>query len=214
MSKVQALFVDMSGHYPQLLGKENCWGIDRDARLYTGPDPVVCHSPCFSWVNMAAVNYARALRETNRSLVLPAWYEGGTDEGCFESALKSVRKYGGVLEHPAFTHAWEKYGLTKPKGIGWTHPVYEVGPDENGYRNYWVCEVWQSAYGHLARKRTWLLYCGAKPPFELNWSRDPGSHQIGWFDRNKPTLNKREASLSPVAFAEELIRLAEWSRNG
>jgi hypothetical protein len=80
-----------------------------------------------------------------------------------------------------------------------------------GFRDY-VCEVWQSAYGHQARKRTWLLYCGARPPFELRWERQPGTHQVGWFDRNKPTLSKRAASATPPAFAEELIRLAEWSR--
>lgn len=57
-----------------------------------------------------------------------------------------------------------------------------------------------------------LLYCGKRAPFELNWDREPGTHQIGWFDRNKPTLAKKAASATPRAFAEELIRLAEWSR--
>jgi hypothetical protein len=34
----------------------------------------------------------------------------------------------------------------------------------------------------------------------------------GWFDRNKPTLSKREASETPVAFAQWLIDLARHSR--
>jgi hypothetical protein len=76
----------------------------------------------------------------------------------------------------------------------------------------WTCEVWQSAYGHAARKRTWLLYCGKRPPFELNWDRTVGTHQVGWFDRSKPTLSKKAASATPLAFAQELIRLAEWSK--
>jgi len=70
-----------------------------------------------------------------------------------------------------------------------------------------VCEVWQSAYGHKARKRTWLYYVGPRP-FELNWRREPGSHQVGWFDRIKPTLGKREASATPRPFAEALVKLA------
>lgn len=81
----------------------------------------------------------------------------------------------------------------------------------NGMTEY-TCELFQSAYGHKAAKRTFLLYCGRQPPFELNWERVPGTHQIGWFDRIKPTVGKKEASRTPVAFAEELIRLAEWSR--
>jgi hypothetical protein len=199
---VQALFIDPKGIYPTLLGAENCWGLpDRDAREYDYECPVVAHPPCNLWVNMAAVNWKRYQRK------LPAWYPGGSDEGCFASALASVRKYGGVLEHPAFTHAWAEHNLCPPQGVGWYHTALC-----SGSWRYWTCEVWQNAYGHLARKRTWLLYCGKRPPFELRWERNPGTHQVGWFDRKKPTVGKREASATPVEFALELIRLADWSR--
>ena len=46
---VQALFVDTAGIYPTLLGAENCWGEERDARTYAGDDPVVAHPPCQRW---------------------------------------------------------------------------------------------------------------------------------------------------------------------
>jgi hypothetical protein len=210
---VAALFVDAKGIYPELLGCGHCWANDEerargDARRYSESYPVVAHPPCNLWVNMAAVNWKRYGKQK------PAWYPGGDDSGCFASALASVRKYGGVLEHPAGSHAWEAFGLTPPEPVhatagGWTRDSYEAswpGGDT------WVCEVWQSAYGSRMRKRTWLLYCGARPPFELNWAREPGTHQCGWFDRNKPTVGKREASATPEPFARELIRLAEWSR--
>lgn len=205
---VQALFIDPKGVYPKLLGSENCWDKARDARLYPGTEPVVCHPECHLWVNMAAVNWKRYGKQK------PAWYPGGDDGGCFAAALSHVRKYGGVLEHPAFTHAWDSHALHSPPKIGWRSPAYIVdeGEGPGGWRHYWCCEVWQSAYGHKCRKRTWLLYCGKRPPFELNWSREPGTHQIGWFDRNRPTVSKREANATPEAFAKELIRLAEWSR--
>ena len=118
-----------------------------------------------------------------------------------------MRRWGGVLEHPAGSHAWAAHDIDEPHSKpGW---YYNLGPHDGPE---WTCEVWQSAYGHRARKRTWLLYCGKRPPFELDWRREPGTAQVGWFDRNKPTLSKREASATPERFARELIRLAEWSR--
>lgn len=210
--KVAALFIDPAGIYPTLPDVET-WGPEQDARLYDGPHPVVAHPPCNLWVNMAAVNWKRYGKQ------LPAWYPDGGDGGCFARALDCVMQYGGVLEHPANTHAWKKYGLVPP------HGRYVLGPisdrRENSqwlqvfskrYSFYWVCEVYQSSYGHKARKKTWLLYCGKQSPFELRWDRNPGTHQIGWFDRNKPTLGKREASATPREFAEELVKLARWSR--
>lgn len=211
---VQALYVDTKPDaiYPHLLGAERCWGVDRDARLYQGPDPVVAHPPCQLWVNFAAQNWQRGKNE-GRLRPYPAWYPGGGDGGLFACAVESLRAHGGVLEHPANSHAWATFGIPHPTaGRGWlkaydarTNPWTDWG---------WVCEVWQSAYGHKARKRTWLVYCSPanRPPFDLDWTRKPGTHQVGWFDRVKPSLGKRAASATPRRFAETLIRLADWSR--
>jgi hypothetical protein len=119
-----------------------------------------------------------------------------------------VRRFGGVLEHPAKTKAWDAYGLTKPKGTGW----------QENHSGGWVCEVWQSAYGHRANKATWLYYYGKNPPHELRWERKVGTHQIGFHDQrgkaaNKPTLGKREANATPIEFRDELLRLAIAAHN-
>jgi hypothetical protein len=156
--------------------------------------PVVAHPPCQLWGNLAAVNYARWGGEHNKP---------GNDGGCFESAIKSVIRCGGVLEHPKNSRAFKAHGLQTPHGIGW----YQIG------RNEWVCEVWQSAYGHRANKATWLYYHGANKPFELIWDRPIGTHQIGFQDqrgkeRNKPTLSKKESNATPTAFRDLLISLA------
>lgn len=195
--KVAALYVQSGGTYFNLDGVDP-WDINRDARLYAGPYPVVAHPPCQLWGAMASVNYARWGGEHNRP---------GNDGGCFESALLSVRKFGGVLEHPAKTRAWGRYGLTKPSRFGWTEC------DGGG----WVCEVWQSAYGHRANKATWLFFSGKAMPKELDWSRPVGSHQVGFHDqrgkeRNKPTLSKAEANATPEKFRDELISLAVSAR--
>lgn len=201
--KVAALFVDRRGPY---WNREDvdAWDIERDARSYNGDAPAVAHPPCHLWVNMAAVNWKRYQRQ------IPAWYPGGSDGGCFAAALAVIMRVGGVIEHPAFSHAWEYHRLTRPLHTDRWTAAY--GNEERTPSHYWVCEVWQSAYGHQARKRTWLLYVGDKAPPELNWSRNPGTHQVGWFDRIKPTLSKAEASRTPPAFAELLIGLARLSR--
>jgi hypothetical protein len=191
---VAALYVATGGCYFGLPDVDP-WDVHRDARKYDGPYPVVAHPPCFLWVNLAAVNWKRYRRD------LPAWYPGGNDGGCFAAALAAVRKFGGVLEHPADTHAFAAFGLARPT-LGWQRTMN---------RDEYVCEVWQSAYGHRARKRTWLLYVGA-PPHELRWTAKPGTAQVGWFDRNKPTLGKREAIATPIEFRDELIALAENAR--
>jgi hypothetical protein len=185
-TEVAALFVDAQGCYAGLPGVD-AWDVARDARLYSGPGPVVAHPPCHLWVNLAALNFKRYGGEHNRP---------GNDGGCFASALASVRTHGGVLEHPAFSKAWAAHNLEAPEGIGW-----------RAASGGWVCEVWQSAYGHRARKRTWLYAVGQRPP-ELDWRRPPGDAQCGWFDRNKPTLGKREASATPPAFRDALLDIA------
>lgn len=194
---ISALFVWEGGPYFND-HRIDPWSESRDARLYDGDNPVIAHPPCQLWGKMARVNYARWGGEHNRP---------GNDGGCFEFALNSVNRCGGVLEHPAGTYAWANYGLVKPTAGMW------VKSGEG-----WVCEVWQSAYGHKANKATWLYYVGDKPPFDLEWSRPRGTHQIGFYDKrgkdkNKPTLGKKEANFTPCAFKEELIKLAHWSQN-
>lgn len=193
---IAALYVDTRGAYSGLR-EVDAWDEARDARLYAGPYPVVAHPPCQLWVNFAALNYKRYGGEHNRP---------GNDGGCFAAALGSVRTWGGVLEHPAFSKAWPAHGLRRPAGVGW-HLADVGGAAGPG----WVCEVWQSAYGHRARKRTWLYAVGNRPP-ELDWRREPGTAQVGWFDRLKPTLSKREAIATPPAFRDALLDIARKCR--
>ena len=184
---VVALYVMPDGPYPKLV--REWYDEKRDARSYAGRLPVVAHPPCQLWTNFAELNYRRYAKESLRP---------GNDHGMFAHALKCVRDFGGVLEHPAFSKAWARFGLVTPRPGVWRQADI----------NEWVCEVWQSAYGHKARKRTWLLFVGGNPPIDPDWSRATGTHQCGWFDRIKPTVSKKEASLTPPRFAEYLVSLA------
>lgn len=197
---IAALFVATDGCYFGLPDVDP-WDIKRDARLYAGPHPVVAHPPCQLWVNLAAVNWKRYHRER------PAWYPGGNDGGCFANALAAVRMWGGVLEHPANTHAWQAFDLSPPICGGWQRSGWAGQSHPAGVE--WTAEIWQSAYGHRARKRTWLLYVGAREPPSLRYHAKAGDAQVGWFDRNKPTLNKREANATPIAFRDLLLSIAK-----
>lgn len=152
--KVAALYVQKGGCYYGLDGVDP-WDIDRDARQYAGPHPVVAHPPCERWGRY----WGGAPRK-------PHQYKLGDDAGCFAAALKAVRRFGGVLEHPKDSHAWRAFNLTKPPRTGgW------VEADGIGY----TCCVEQGHYGHLSRKATWLYAVGVALP-ELIWG--PGEQRI------------------------------------
>lgn len=149
---IAALYVEPEGCYYGLDGVDP-WPEARDARLYAGPWPVVAHPPCQRW--------GRFWHGSTRK---PHQYALGDDGGCFASALAAVRRWGGVLEHPADSHAWARFGLSRPeRGAGWTRADW---PDHGG----WTCYVEQGHYGHNSRKPTWLYAHSVALP-ELDWSR-------------------------------------------
>ena len=187
-TSVAALYVQTDGAYFGLDGVEP-WDEQRDARLYLGPYPVVAHPPCSRWCQLAPVNEARYGTPV------------GHDKGCFAAALESVERYGGVLEHPAYTLAWHAFDIRRPKRDSWQQ--CRIG---------WVTEVSQSAYGCPARKRTWLYYVGPEPP-AVDWSDPAGEAVIGGGINSgecvgRRKIGKREASAIPPAFRDLLLSLA------
>lgn len=132
--KVAALFVAEDGPYVKD-PRFDAWPEARDARLYAGPMPVVAHPPCQRWGRFAE----GSPQKKDKKL--------GDDGGCFEAALRAVRTYGGVLEHPQGTHAFRHFRLPIPDGKRWTPP------DAFGGRSIYID---QGAYGHPAKKATWL----------------------------------------------------------
>jgi hypothetical protein len=149
---IAALYVETNGCYYGLDGVDP-WDIERDARKYAGPWPVVAHPPCERW--------GRFWHGSTRK---PHQYKLGDDGGCFSRAFDAVREWGGVLEHPADSRAWDFHGIDKPaRGGGWVSA---------GSWGGFTCYVEQGHYGHFSRKPTWLYYVGTYLP-ELNWSRLP-----------------------------------------
>jgi hypothetical protein len=195
---IAALFVDPKGHYAKRSGIDP-WDEKRDARNYRGPHTVVAHPPCEAWSMPAG------LREWRYG------YPAGIDGGCFASALQSVRRWGGVLEHPAESKAWAAHGLTAPEFGSWQQVTDQYG-------SYWVTCVWQVDYGHRARKRTWLLYVGEKAPTPMRWLRLKHEACVSGSRGSRRPINGRqrvwstEAKRTPVEFADALISLAKRAR--
>jgi hypothetical protein len=157
---VIALYVETDGCYFGLPGVDT-WDIERDARYYIGNDPVVAHPPCQRW--------GRFWHGSTRK---PHQFQKGDDSGCFKAALEAVKLYGGVLEHPAHSHAWEAFGLMKPHPSGgWVRATYNGSEDDS--KNLYTCIVYQGNYGHFAGKPTWLLVAGVKRGDlpELRWGK-------------------------------------------
>lgn len=183
---IAALYIETGGCYDGLAGVD-AWDEARDARRYAGPWPVVAHPPCDRWHMLSAVNHAR-------------WgFRINEDGGCFASALSAVRTWGGVLEHPAQSRAFRFHGIPQPVSRAWQRTI----------EGDWITEVDQAAYGHRARKSTWLLYHGKEPPPLLDWRDARGSHQIGNFDRKLPVMGKGEALATPERFRDLLIGIAK-----
>jgi hypothetical protein len=195
---IAALFVAKDGAYFNLPGVDP-WDEERDARKYPGEFPVVAHPPCSRWCQLAHINEKRY------------GHRVGDDGGCFAAALASVRKWGGVLEHPAFSYAWDAFALPRPAARGWTRDFIDGG---------WVCQVSQAAYGHRARKLTWLYYFGEGPP-SLDWSSPAPSAQVSFCKNHGnsplPRLSKKAAAATPVEFRDLLLSIARsssWKQAG
>jgi hypothetical protein len=200
---IAALFVEKDGCYFGLPDVDP-WDEARDARKYAGPWPVVAHPPCERWGRM----WFGSPRKPD-----PQKYPLGGDGGCFASALMAVRNWGGVLEHPEASKAWDHFGLMRPpRAGGW------VKADNFGG---WTCCVEQGHYGHAGRKATWLYASGVDLP-SLKWGSsgqrlDPVAVERYGYERARKSgmtgligqkQRKKWRGKTPPAFRDLLLDMA------
>ena len=198
---IAALYVEERGCYVGLDGVD-ALPESRDARQYAGAWLVVAHPPCQRWGRYWFGGPSVAVRKVK-----------GDDEGCFAAALASVRRWGGVLEHPATSYAWGAHGLAAPRPGGW------YVADEFGG---WSCQVEQGHFGHRARKATWLYACRVELP-SLPWGKsqatmrlDSGHHSAEERKRGRlvsrdvsiELMGRRERLATPLPFRDLLIGIA------
>lgn len=187
--KVAALYVDARGPYPKM-PIIDAWDIERDATKYGGPWPVIAHPPCGPW---GRLRHLYKGPESDKALAL--------------IAVEQVQRYGGVLEHPAFSKLWPATGL----------PV----PGERDAYGFTI-QIDQCDWGHVARKRTWLYIVGVDIG-ELKFP-PPGTptHWIGGFRlsaKHHPTATMRDhqRAVPPgikVCSAQQRRRTPPYSPSG
>jgi len=137
LAPVAVLYCTPSSVYKSLALE--CFDQFRDARTYSGMLPVVAHPPCRSWGRL-------------RHLAKPQPWERALGL----HAVQQVRRCGGVLEHPAGSLLWSDL----PEYQGYTLPPVGAGLDGFGGESI---SVYQSDFGHVAPKHTWLYVVGARP---------------------------------------------------
>jgi hypothetical protein len=130
--QIAVLFARQDSIYKSMAGCD-VYDIDRDARSWSGGVPLVAHPPCRSWGRLR--QFAKP-REDEKAL--GPW------------AVEQVRKFGGVLEHPAESSLFIHCGMPRPGRF----------PDDFGG---WSFQVDQFHWGHRAEKSTWLYVVGIRP---------------------------------------------------
>lgn len=165
---IPVLFACKSSVYRQL--GVDVWDESRDARKYSGSAACVAHPPCRAWGQLRAFAKPR---------------EGERELATF--AIDTVRRVGGVVEHPLRSRLWPSMGITRER-------------DEFGG---WLLPVLQSWWGHRAPKATGLYLVGVRPaelpsiPFGL-----------GIPDGRVEYMGRPERERTPRALAEWLVAVA------
>ena len=178
---VAVLYARADSHY-KAYPWADVWDAARDARRWPGGAPVVAHPPCRAWGRLR--KFAKP-RDDERALAL--------------HAVEQVRRWGGVLEHPALSTLWDEAGLPKPG-----NRIDELG----GY----TIEVDQCHCGHAARKPTWLYVVGCYSLPVLPVAPRAPTHSVRGGLDSLPGLSKRSREMTPEPFARWLLAIALRSR--
>jgi hypothetical protein len=170
---VAVLFARSDSCYIELV--DDIYDIERDARNYSGTLPVVCHPPCRGWGRLSHLAKPR---------------DGEKDLGFF--AVDTVRRCGGVLEHPHASKLWAAALLPRPGSL-----------DAWGGYTILVDQGW---WGHAAPKPTWLYICGVPkaelPTIPIQLHRAAG---------RTLDLSPADRERTPLEFAKWLVLVASMA---
>jgi hypothetical protein len=181
---ISILFAARNSVYKTIPGLD-VWDEERDALNWPGGNPGIFHPPCRLF---CALKHLSTAPESEKKLSY--W------------AVEKVRRWGGVLEHPASSTLWRDMDLPIP-GCS----------DDYGF-TFGLDQFW---FGHLARKRTRLYICGPSakdlPDIPLRF----GEPKNLWSTHHNSMKRVRWSGIrdaTPPAFAHWLIAVAERCNAG
>ena len=183
MQTVAVLFARADSVYKTIPGCD-VYDMERDARIYDGPHPVVAHPPCRAW---ATLRHHAKPRPDERNL------------GRLAVAL--VREFGGVLEHPHRTTLWQAQRLPEAGRMD-AYGGFTLVIDQN----WW-------GHRAQKRTRLYVVGCEPRNVPDMPLKLGEATHTVGlWSGRNKhtcrPSINKSEYESTPPDLAAWLVELA------
>lgn len=180
MQTVAVLFARADSVYKQLPGTD-VYDMERDARIYDGPHPVVAHPPCRAWGRLRS--FANP-RPDERNLA--------------RLAVAMVREFGGVLEHPAGSTLWPAQRLPRPGERdafgGWTLAAPQMWWGHKAEKATWF----------------YVVGCEPGDMPDLPYSMAEATHVVQSHKRQdcRPHITKAEREQTPEALAIWLVELA------
>lgn len=183
-TQVAALFVRADSYYKTMPGVD-AWDIERDARAYDGPHPVVAHPPCRAWGRLRT--FANP-RPDERNLA--------------RLAVALVREFGGVLEHPAGSTLWPAQGLPGP-GQRDTFGGWTLAAPQHWWGHRAAKETWFYVVG-----------CEPAEVPDIPLRLDEPTHVVQSCKRDdcRPHITKAEREHTPPELARWLVDLARRCR--
>lgn len=147
----------------------NCYDETRNALLFTGHESVICHQPCRAWAKLKGQAKPRP-----------------DEKETAHFSIRTVRKNGGIVEHPIYSELWKYYGIRPGQydGYGILYPIS------------------QKWFGHRAEKLTGLYIVGYPELIQFPYTMEQPITTV-------ENMGKAEREATPLDLALFLIQLTE-----
>jgi hypothetical protein len=181
---ISVLFTQKNSVYNQF--NVDVWDEVRDARLYAGQNPVICHPPCRLWSKLSHFSTANISEKDLAPL-----------------AVEFARSFGGVVEHPRSSRLFKYMNI----------PL-DGSPDKFGGYLISVDQFWFGHRARKATL-LYIVGCPKSKLPALPLKFDAVTHTVSACCRlkkgtfRKPEVSKYERNATPFNFALWLFEIAK-----